>query len=85
MNHSLKSSRPGCAIAIISFLLVLRPAAGDAATLQRGPYLQAGTASSMILRWRTDQPGDSRVRIGATASNLIAEIINPNVTTEHLV
>jgi 3',5'-cyclic AMP phosphodiesterase CpdA len=32
--------------------------------LTRGPYLQSVTATSAILVWRTDTPGDSRVEYG---------------------
>ena len=32
--------------------------------LVRGPYLQVGTSSSMILRWRTRRPSSSVVRYG---------------------
>ncbi len=35
----------------------------DRASLLRGPYLQVGTPSSGIIRWRTDCPSDSRVQV----------------------
>lgn len=39
-------------------------------TLSRGPYLQAGTTSSMNIRWRTLLAADSRVHYGTSANNL---------------
>src|SRR5436853_6755081 len=33
-----------------------------AATLTRGPYLQSCSATSIVVRWRTSYPMDSRVR-----------------------
>ena len=35
-----------------------------AAALLRGPYLQAGTPHSVVVRWRTDQPTGSKVIYG---------------------
>jgi len=49
----------------------------------RGPYLQSGTPTSAIIRWRTDVPTDSRVQFGT--SNLTFTAGNPLVTTEHIV
>ena len=33
-------------------------------TILRGPYLQSGTSSSVIIKWRTDEATDSLVRYG---------------------
>ena len=49
----------------------------------RGPYLQVGTATSIIVRWRTDTATDSRVRFGTSAAALTATAGNATVTTEH--
>ena len=51
--------------------------------ITRGPYLQTGTAASVIVRWRTDQPTDSRVRYGTSAASLTSNADNPALTTEH--
>ena len=37
---------------------------GADAELTRGPYLQAGSATAVTLRWRTDTPTDSRIEAG---------------------
>src|SRR5438046_1181170 len=46
--------------------------AGDlyAQTVVRGPYLQLGTPSSVIVRWRTDVATTGRVHYGNDAGNL---------------
>lgn len=54
-------------------------------TLTRGPYLQLSTTSSIFIRWRTNLPGNSRVRYGTTPTNLQWIADNPTSTTEHIV
>ena len=49
----------------------------------RGPYLQIGTATSIIVRWRTDIATDSRVRFGTSAGSLTSTAGDATVTTEH--
>ena len=51
----------------------------------RGPYLQTGTPTSVIVRWRTDLATDSRVRFGTSAANLNLIADNATATTEHQV
>ncbi len=51
----------------------------------RGPYLQSGTATSILVRWRTDVATDSRVSLGAIAGQLTTNVNNATVTTEHQV
>jgi hypothetical protein len=51
--------------------------------LTRGPYLQMGTPSSIVVRWRTDMPTDSRVLYGTSQDNLNAKRDNATLTTEH--
>ena len=36
----------------------------------RGPYLQQGTPTSVVVRWRTDVPTDSAVKFGQDAATL---------------
>ena len=54
-------------------------------TVNRGPYLQSGAPTSIVVRWRTTQATDSRVRFGATPGNLNLTADDPTSTTEHLV
>lgn len=53
--------------------------------LTRGPYLQMGTSSSMVVRWRTSISTDSRVCFGTDPDNLSRCIDLGNKTTEHIV
>lgn len=56
-----------------------------AEVLTRGPYLQAGTATTQLIRWRTDSATDSQVRIGSAPGNLTQTISVSDLTTEHIV
>ena len=51
----------------------------------RGPYLQSGTPSSIIVRWRTDVDTDSVVRFGAAPGSLTQTASGSTLTTEHVV
>ncbi|MCI0337171.1 MAG: metallophosphoesterase family protein, partial [Acidobacteria bacterium] len=53
------------------------------ATVKRGPYLQQGNSSSVIVRWRTDVATDSRVSYGTTLGNLNLTADDAAQTTEH--
>ena len=54
-------------------------------TVTRGPYLQLGTPTSVILRWRTDSATDSRVRYGTDPANLNLFADDAVSSTEHQV
>jgi hypothetical protein len=54
-----------------------------AATLTRGPYLQCGTRSSVVVRWRTLEPTDSRVVVGVDPVDLSSVASSTALTTEH--
>jgi hypothetical protein len=51
----------------------------------RGPYLQMGTPSSIVLQWRTNAATESRVRYGTDPANLVFFVDDPISTTEHRV
>ncbi|MDH5540225.1 MAG: metallophosphoesterase family protein, partial [Rhizobacter sp.] len=55
------------------------------AVVTRGPYLQLGTPNSMTVRWRTNNPTDSRVLYGLATSSLSASASDATQTTEHSV
>ena len=61
------------------------PLDATALTLTRGPYLQLGTQSSIVVRWRTETATNSRVRYGTDPSNLSSVVDDSTSTTEHLV
>ena len=49
----------------------------------RGPYLQLGTPTSVIIRWRTDQAVTSRVLYGNSPTALSSSVATNTTTTEH--
>ena len=49
----------------------------------RGPYLQMGTPSSMIVRWRTEGFTDTKLAYGLAVDDLTETITNETLTTEH--
>jgi len=53
-------------------------------TLLRGPYLQSGTISNIIVRWRTDSPSESHVRFARAADPHVWETSDTELTTEHI-
>ncbi|MSU48184.1 MAG: metallophosphoesterase family protein [Opitutus sp.] len=59
-------------------------AALSAQQIVRGPYLQQGTATSVVVRWRTDVPTDTAVRYGSDAAKLDQEAKTKWKTTEHV-
>ncbi|MEZ0538873.1 metallophosphoesterase [Fibrella arboris] len=69
---------------VLRFLLLICCTAtvGFGQTIVRGPYLQRVTPTSVVVRWRTDLPGSSRVRYGA---GLTQQVTDPQLTTEHTV
>jgi len=75
--------RIGAAATTVAVLVLSSAAAAQ--TVTRGPYLQMGTPTSQVLRWRTDVATDSRVRLGASPAALITTIEVATVTTEHSV
>ena len=67
-------------------VLVLLPAwVAEAQTLVRAPYLQSGTSSSVIIKWRTDEATDSLVRYGLDPDSLTLSASDSESTTEHAV
>ena len=49
----------------------------------RGPYLQIGTPTSVLIRWRTNMPTESTVNFGTSLGNLNNTISNSTLNTEH--
>jgi hypothetical protein len=54
-----------------------------AVTVTRGPYLQLGTPTNIIVRWRTDVATDSRVRFGTNLASLNFTATDPALTVNH--
>ena len=66
-------------------LFLLLSALPARAAIVRGPYLQMGTPTSVLVRWRTDTASDSRVRFGTSSASLTSSRDVSTVTTEHQV
>jgi hypothetical protein len=71
--------------AATALALLLPLAAAAAPTLTRGPYLQSGTDSRVVVRWRTDEPSDSRVAFGTSPSTLDRVASSAGAFVEHAV
>lgn len=75
------------AVLLAAFLVpVPRPASGGVAALvTRGPYLQSGTPTSAVVRWRTDIATGTRVRYGTAPESLTGIADGEAGVTEHAV
>ncbi len=51
--------------------------------ITRGPYLQQGTPTDTVVRWRTNLDVDSRVQYGTDPGNLTQEFSDLTATSEH--
>lgn len=74
-----------CLYLFVSFLLFPGSTAfAQSPAITRGPYLQVVTPTSVIVRWRTDQPTTGRVWYGPSASQLTATVRELQPTQEHV-
>ena len=55
---------------LLALLLGVLSTPASALTVTRGPYLQIGTPTSIVVRWRTDTATDSKVFYGTSVGNL---------------
>ena len=67
----------------ILFLLLAKDSVAQAVTVIRGPYLQVVTPTSVVVRWRTDQPTVGRVWYGRSVDQLTEKIGELKATLEH--
>ncbi|HIN39019.1 MAG TPA: metallophosphoesterase, partial [Flavobacteriales bacterium] len=52
--------------------------------ITRGPYLNLGTSSSVVVRWRTDISSDTKVWYGTQLDiATMVSVIDASATTEH--
>ena len=56
-----------------------------AAVVTRGPYLQMGSPTGAVVRWRTDVATGSRVRYGLASTSLSGVADGPAGVTDHSV
>ncbi len=59
------------------------PANPPASAVVRGPYLQLGTPTSVVVRWRTDLPTASRVAYRAEAGGPVFLVGDDTRSTDH--
>jgi hypothetical protein len=62
---------------------VMTPRLAHATLVVRGPYLQLGTPSSVIVRWRTDTPTSTRIDWGTEPGSLVFSLTDTTMATEH--
>ncbi|WP_179333186.1 choice-of-anchor D domain-containing protein [Winogradskyella costae] len=69
----------------ISFNFKLTPSTSIAPTIEveRGPYLQSGTPTSVVVKWRTAVETQSAVKYGTALDMLTSVVSNSELTTEH--
>lgn len=67
----------------ISFNFSMVAHSGLSAQVVRGPYLQKANQNSIIVRWKTDVPTDSRVRFGVSPVLMNNDASSLNFTTDH--
>lgn len=73
--------------ALLPFLLLSMIMGGSlqAQSLQRGPYLQKPTSSSMVVMWRTDVSAPGVVHYGTSPTALNDSVVEGTANTDHTV
>ena len=69
----------------ISFDLQLVANDAFAASLTRGPYLQMGTETSVLIHWKTSSASNSRVEIGTAFGTYPTVFSSGTSTTDHAI
>ena len=64
-------------------VLVPRLSINEPQEISRGPYLQGGTATSVIVKWSTVVPTDSKVRYGSAPGSLTSSVGSGGLSTDH--
>lgn len=67
----------------ISFNFQMSGVSANSMNVSRGPYLQKATQNSIVVRWRTDQPTETKVKYGLVSHALNDSVFNAVLTTEH--
>lgn len=76
---------PQAQLVLLIVALLFDAAAASALDLTRDPYLQTATPTSIIIRWRTDEPSMSLVHYGTAPTNLHSIAGDLEEKTEHIV
>ena len=72
-------------LAVLVAFALLDASGAAAAVLTRGPYLQMGSPTGAVVRWRTDVATESRVRYGLVPTSLSGVADGPAGVTDHSV
>lgn len=87
MKARNSSSRLSAAVGSLSHLVLSSLAflIGDASAqeLSRGPYLQQGAPTSMVIRWRTTKPSETRLMYRASSDSKQMLHHSAALTTDH--
>jgi len=88
MTSHRRTSTGSMAVLALAILITLvkgclSTLAAEEASVIRGPYLQTGTPTSVVVRWRTDAATDSRVSYGIAQGSLTSIVETPSLTTDH--
>jgi Calcineurin-like phosphoesterase/Purple acid Phosphatase, N-terminal domain len=67
-----------------AFIGASAEALANSGVLTRGPYLNQGNSTSIVIRWRSSQSVIGRVRYGSSASALTAIKDETEASTEHI-
>jgi acid phosphatase type 7 len=70
---------------IFLFFLILLSLPSFSQKITRGPYLQMGTPTSMMIRWRTDVAVSSKINFGLTQNTLSSSKSDILSKTEHII
>ncbi len=65
-------------------VVVPRLLADTTLALARGPYLQRGTPTGTVVRWRTNIPSNSHVAYGLAPGSLTQSVVDSAQVTEHV-
>jgi len=71
------------ALAATLLAAVLGSVPCHAAAVTRGPYLQLGTPTRVVVRWRTNVITGTRVVWGTDSTSLSSSVVNASAVTEH--
>lgn len=83
--HPSKTFAPFSRLLLLLSYLYFAVQLPATAALTRGPYLQCGTPTSIIIRWRTDQPADAVVKYGTDPQALTQQVTASEAKTEQII
>src|SRR5438046_6951841 len=84
MRRSIRLFR-AATLTLVVALALCQDGLAATVSVQRGPYLQTGSPTSVTVKWRTDVSTDSCVRYGTSLSSLSGQTCASTSTTDHVV